>query len=477
MTTAIWWIRRDLRLKDNQALAAALAYADRVVPVFVLDPALLSSPYVGDQRLAFLLGGLRQLDADLRARGSQLIVRRGDPVDELAVLLAESGAGAIFAEEDFSSFARRRDAGVAKKLPLHLCGGLTAQHPASVLKADGAPYTVFTPFSRAWKALLHLETRSLLPAPGRLAPTQELISLPIPPDPALPSTLPFRPGEAEAQRRLRAFVEGDAPPIYRYAEQRNRLDLEGTSQLSPYLRFGMLSPRQAVVSALTAIESAPNPQARKGAEAWLTELIWREFYVSILYHFPEVRRRSFRPDLRDIPWENDEAVFAAWCTGHTGYPVVDAAMRQLVQTGWMHNRARMIVASFLAKDLLLDWRWGERWFMKHLVDGDPAANNGGWQWTAGTGIDAAPYFRVFNPVLQGQKFDPAGAYVRRWVPELAQVPDKFIHAPWEMPSDVQRRAGCIIGQDYPAPIVDHARARERALTAYGQARAKLSKGS
>jgi deoxyribodipyrimidine photo-lyase len=250
------------------------------------------------------------------------------------------------------------------------------------------------------------------------------------------------------------------------------MDLEATSKLSPYLRFGMLSARHAVVSALAAIEAARDAQARKGAETWLNELIWREFYMTILYHFPGVVEQSFRPNLRDVVWANDIDDFAAWCEGRTGYPVVDAAIRQLVHTGWMHNRARMIVASFLVKDLLIDWRWGERFFMQHLVDGDPAANSGGWQWTAGTGTDAAPYFRIFNPVLQGKKHDPSGRYVRRWVPELDGVPvtRKFIHEPWKMPLDVQRDVGCVIAQDYPAPLVEHAWARERTLAAYAQAK-------
>jgi deoxyribodipyrimidine photo-lyase len=282
--------------------------------------------------------------------------------------------------------------------------------------------------------------------------------------------LPFLPGEDEAQRRLDAFVDPGDQPVYRYSDGRNRLDQDGTSRLSPYLRFGMVSARQAVVSALSAVEAAPDPQAREGAETWLSELIWREFYVHILYHFPHVRGSSFRPEYDQITWENDEGAFAAWCDGRTGYPVVDAAGRQLGQTGWMHNRARMIVASFLVKDLLVDWRWGERFFMQHLMDGDPAANNGGWQWTAGTGTDAAPYFRIFNPVLQGKRHDPEGTFVRRWLPELARVPHRYIHAPWEMPDDVQREAGCVVGQDYPLPIIDHAWARERTLAAYARAR-------
>jgi deoxyribodipyrimidine photo-lyase len=234
----------------------------------------------------------------------------------------------------------------------------------------------------------------------------------------------------------------------------------------------MLSARQAVVRALTAREAAPDERARAGAESWLNELIWREFYMAILAHFPHVLEHSFRANLRSIAWENDEDAFVAWCQGRTGYPVVDAAMRQLVETGWMHNRARMIVASFLVKDLLIDWRWGERFFMQHLVDGDPAANNGGWQWTAGTGTDAAPYFRIFNPTLQGKRHDPEGAYVRRWVPDLNRVPDRYIQEPVKMPLEVQREAGCIVGKDYPAPMMDHAWARERALAAYRLARGK-----
>jgi deoxyribodipyrimidine photo-lyase len=469
VTTAIWWIRRDLRLSDNQALTAVLAHASQVIPVFALDPTLLNSPYVGEKRLAFLFGGLRTLDADLRSRGSRLVVRQGDPVEELAALAGETAAGAVFAEEDYSPYARRRDARVAQALPLHLSGGLTAHPPGVVLKADGTPYTVFTPFSRTWKSLPLPTTYKVLQAPVRL-PTPDLPSLPIPDSPALSAAVPFPPGEAEAQRRLAAFVDGVDPLIHRYSEGRNRLDLDGTSQLSPYLRFGMLSAQQAVASALSAIESAPDPEARKGAKTWLNELIWREFYIHILNHFPQVRGSSFRPEYDQIAWENDKGAFAAWGEGRTGYPVVDAAMRQLVQTGWMHNRARMIVASFLVKDLLIDWRWGERFFMQHLVDGDPAANNGGWQWTAGTGTDAAPYFRIFNPVLQGKKHDPDGAFVRRWLPELARVPGKSIHEPWKMPLNVQREVGCVIDQDYPAPIIDHAWARERTLNAYRLAR-------
>jgi deoxyribodipyrimidine photo-lyase len=470
VTTTLWWIRRDLRLADNQALAAALSHGPRVIPVFVLDPTLLNSPYVGEKRLAFLFGGLQRLDDGLRHLGGRLILRRGDPLRELAALVKETGAGAIYAEEDHSPYARQRDQRAGERLPLTLTPGLTVHPPDAVRKADGNPYVVFTPYSRSWKALPLPRPREVLPAPESISVPPELGSLDLPAQPVLPAEVPFPPGEAEAFRRLEAFLEGENPAVYRYASGRDRLDRDGTSRLSPYLRFGMISARQAVVGALHAIETAPDENARRGAESWLNELIWREFYISILHHFPEVRQGSFRTEYRDLRWENDEDAFQAWCQGRTGYPVVDAAMRQLVQTGWMHNRGRMIVASFLVKDLLIDWRWGERFFMQHLVDGDPAANNGGWQWAAGTGTDAAPYFRIFNPVLQGEKHDPDGAYVRRWVPELAEVPGKYLHAPWEMPSDLQDEVGCVIGRDYPAQVIDHGWARKRTLEAFRQAR-------
>ncbi len=492
MTTAIWWVRRDLRLADNQALAAALAHAELVIPVFVLDPALLDSAYVGDKRLAFLFEGLRRLDADLRARGGRLVIRRGEPAGELAALVEETGAQVLFAEEDYTPYSHRRDARVAEQLPLTLTGGLTVHPPGLVCKADGDPYVVYTPYSRTWKRLPYPTAGDVLQAPEQLS-TPAVEGLPIPDEPAPSADVPFEPGEAEAQRRLDEFVN---KAIYRYAEARDRLDLDGTSGLSPYLHLGMISARQAVVAARRAslklaqqgadadrranwqlaqqgedaARRASLKLAQQGAETWLDELIWREFYIGILHHFPQVLEKSFRPAYRDLAWENDEGAFAAWCEGRTGYPVVDAAMRQLVETGWMHNRARMIVASFLVKDLLIDWRWGERFFMQHLVDGDPAANNGNWQWTAGTGTDAAPYFRIFNPVLQGEKHDPSGAFVRRRLPELADVPDKYVHEPWKMPDDVQREAGCVVGEDYPAPIVVHAWARERTLAAYRRAR-------
>jgi deoxyribodipyrimidine photo-lyase len=469
----MWWIRRDLRLADNQALAIALARAEEVIPVFVLDPATLEPPAAGVKQVAFLIDGLRRLDAELRARGSRLVFRRGEPLAVLRALRDEAGVDVIVAEEDARPDGRQRDATIAQELPLQTTEGVVVHPPGVVKKADGAPYTVFTPFARAWKGLPRPSQAEVLRAPEALPSVPAVASLPIPELPILPSAVPFASGEAEARRRLDAFVAGGDRPIYRYAAARDRLDLEGTSGLSPYLRFGMVSARAAVAAAMAAAGSAWNAEERQGAEAWLDELIWREFYVHILCHFPRVRETSFRREYDRISWANDPDEFDAWCEGRTGYPVVDAGMRQLVETGTMHNRARMIVASFLVKDLLIDWRWGERFFMDHLVDFDLAANNGGWQWAAGTGTDAAPFFRIFNPVLQGEKYDPEGTFVRRWLPELARVPNRHVHAPWTMPDEVQRGAGCVIGQTYPAPIVDRTWARQRTLAAYRLAREAL----
>jgi deoxyribodipyrimidine photo-lyase len=469
MKTALWWIRRDLRVQDNRALAAALAHADCVVPVFVLDPCLLDSADVGKARVAFLLDGLRHLDRSLRARDSRLILRKGNPVQELSSLMADCDASSIFAEEDYSPYSRARDSAVMQCLPLHHAGSCVVRPPGTVLKPNGTPYLVFTAFSRRWQEISLSRTGESLKAPESLGGPSGAASLPIPQEPSLPSSIPFPAGESEALCRLDTFVSGDDPPIASYADTRDRLDIQGTSQLSPYMHLGMLSAHQAVAAAVMSASRAATSQARKGAQTWLKELIWREFFVHILYHFPDVLRESYRGKLSNLRWENDEADFAAWCEGRTGYPVVDAGMRQLNATGWMPNRARMITASFLVKDLLVDWRWGEQVFARCLVDGDRAVNNGNWQWVAGTGADAAPYFRIFNPVLQGKRHDPHGLYLRAWLPELSRVPDHFLHEPWRMPSVLQQEVGCVLGLDYPHPIVDHRWARERALAAYAEA--------
>ena len=447
-TTSIWWIRRDLRLTDNAALHSALQ-ADSVLPVFILDPAFASS---SARRRDFLYEGLHAIDKDLRERGSFLLIRKGKPLDVLKQLIEETKADAIFAEEDFTPYARKRDLEIEHHLPLHLVSGQTVHHPNAVLKADGKPYTVYTPFSKVWKSKLPSRLE-LYPAPEKINTPFEIVNEKLP----LIKTNPFFPaGEKEALVRLEEFT---FKKIHSYGDDRNRMDLYGTSALSPYLRFGMLGLRQAVSAANQAIAE----KRGAGADVWLNELIWREFYIQILYHFPSVSKTSFKSSLANIPWRNNVSEFESWKRGETGVPVVDAAMRQLKEIGWMHNRARMIVASYLVKDLLIDWRWGEAWFMENLLDGDIAANNGGWQWTAGTGTDAAPYFRIFNPVLQSAKFDPNGDYIRKWIPELRSLNAKEIHAPW-----VKR----IKVKGYPErPIIE--RDKDRTLQAYKLSKEKI----
>ncbi len=474
---ALWWIRRDLRLHDNQALAEAMRLARTVIPIFVLDPLLLASPGQSQRRTQFLLASLVCLDRDLRARGSRLIVRSGDPVEVLPHLASEVGARWVVAEADYSPYALRRDRRVAARVNLRLCPGLTIHDPRELRTSSGLPYTVFTAFARRWWQVPVPRPGALMPPPHHLLPisndvSSEWITCELD---AFPSDV-FPPGEAAARLRLDAFVSGDASPIFRYASERNRLDGSGTSRLSPYLRFGMVSAREAWCRAAQSLEAAPDESSRAGVRAWLNELIWREFSISLLYHFPQLGSESLRPEYRRLDWNDDSDSLAAWYEGKTGYPAVDAALRQLATEGWISNRARMLVASFLVKDLLLDWRLGERWFFRHLLDGDPAANSSGWQWSAGTGIDAAPYFRIFNPTTQGERYDPDGRWIRRWVPELAQVPGEFLHRPWTMPRAVQLRSGCRIGRDYPSPIVDHTIARQRVIERYRAARSASTAG-
>ncbi len=451
MSVAIWWVRRDLRLHDNPALNAALR-AGTVIPVFVLDPALTS---VSRRRTDLLVAYLRALDRSLRELGSFLVLRRGRPPEVLRALVQTSGACAVYAHADVSPLARRLEAEVARCVRLELVGWPTAFPPDAVHTGDGRPYTVYTRYRQ--QLLARAAHEPPLPPPGRLRPHG------LPSEPLPDSPLADRDAEAVARQRLREFA---AHAIFRYHLDRDRLDLEATSQLSAYLRFGVLSSRTALWVAREAADAAPDPGSRRGAQRWRDELLWREFFAHLLLHFPHTRSRPLRPAAHEPVWENDERLFQAWCEGHTGYPVVDAAMRQLNETGWVHNRARMVAASFLVKNLLVDWRWGAAYFMRQLVDGDPASNIGNWQWVAGTGADAVPYFRVFNPVLQGRRFDPEGRYVRRWVPELSRVPAPYVHAPWTLSRDDQVACHCRVGRDYPAPVVDLRASRARALERY-----------
>ncbi len=445
--SSIWWIRRDLRLHDNKTLLEALKNPP-ILPVFILDPRLLFS--APDRRQDFLFQNLHQLKADLQARGSDLIIRHGKPVDVLQTLIEESGAEQIFAEEDYTPYARLRSVLVGGCLPLKLVQGQLGLHPLGALKANGKPYQVYTPFKKNWLAL---RTRvNLIPAPDIIPSIPGILSADLPLGKSDPQ---FPPGEHAARERLADFLSG---PVESYHIARDRMDQAGTSQLSPYFHFGVLGLRTAYHYALKANSEG---SAGSGIQTWLEELIWREFYIHILFHFPESRIQNFRSQYDSLSWRNDSGEFEAWKDGRTGYPIVDAGMRQLRATGWMHNRARMITASFLVKHLLIDWRWGERWFRESLLDGDLAANIGGWQWVAGTGTDAAPYFRIFNPILQSKKYDPEGIYIRRWVPELAGLENHMIHAPWEGDFDLG---------DYPKPLVDHSYARQRALTTYQIAR-------
>jgi deoxyribodipyrimidine photo-lyase len=472
MARSIVWFRRDLRLADNAALIAAIRQGE-VIPAFVIDPVLLNSDRVGSKRVAWLAANLRELDCVLRERGSQLIVRRGEPATELIKLARETQATNVFFNLDLTPYARRRDQRVALELErngltVESFDDMTVHQPEEVVTLTGRPYQVFTVFKKAWLALPKPSADEAEALPEHMPLPVSISSLAL--DGAEAIELP-EAGEVAALDRLNDFLE---ETIYGYGTGRNLLDRAATSFLSPYLRFGALSIRQAYWGAKGAIDLADSKEASAGAEAWRNELIWREFYLALLYHFPHTIEQPLREQFANFEWLDDYGAFVSWCEGRTGYPVVDAAMRMLNATGWMHNRARMIVASFLTKDLLIDWRKGERYFMQQLIDGDSASNMGGWQWAAGVGADAQPFFRVFNPTLQGQRFDPAGVFVKQWLPELRGVPIELVHEPWKLSASDQRKYGVILGRDYPAPIVDHAFARDRALRHYRQRHSKLN---
>jgi deoxyribodipyrimidine photo-lyase len=471
MAGALAWFRRDLRLDDNAALGRALAQAERVFCCFVFDTEILDAlESRADRRVDFIWHSVRELRERLRAAGGDLIVLHGRAREEVPRLAASLGVDAVVAAEDYEPAAVARDSEVADRLRADGIGFTTVKDTvvfagSEVLTQAGRPFTVFTPYRNAWLKLVgeaELAPRLARQDLQHLAPPPMATQLPelrelgfAPTDLA---SAGLRPGERGAQETLDAFLGR----IDAYHEQRDFPALDATSGLATHNRFGTISIRR--------LARLARDRRTAGADSWLAELIWRDFFFQVLHHHPQAAREAFRAEFARIDWPNDERLFAAWREGRTGYPLVDAAMRQLNGTGNMHNRLRMVAASFLVKDLLVDWRRGEQYFAAQLNDFDLAANNGNWQWAASTGCDAQPYFRIFNPVAQSEKFDAEGTFIRRWVPELAKVPAKSIHAPWKLSPTEQTACGCVIGRDYPAPVVDHAIQRERALALYKKAR-------
>jgi deoxyribodipyrimidine photo-lyase len=525
---AVVWFRRDLRTADHPALLAALAAADQVVPVFVVDRTLLEGRASGPNRRAFLHGALRALARDLEALGGRLLLREGDPVTVIPALARQAAADAVYCSREHTPYARRRDSAVERALradgrTLHPLPGVYLSDFDELRTTDGRPFRVYSPFARAAKTAAWDDP---LPAPARVVvpdgagelwatgpsgsgngglwtanPPSPGVGLRSPtggPGPGSGGSGASRggtdagpggfgldgaveitpPDPAAALERLGWFVERR---VDGYARGRNFMAADRTSRLSPYLRFGLVSPRQvaAAVARVPGVmgggrRGAEHPRRAGDRETFVNELLWRDFYGYVLYHRPESAWEHMRPELAHFEFEDDPDGLAAWQEGRTGYPLVDAGMRQLTGQGWVHNRARMVVASFLTKHLLVDWREGARFFLQHLMDGDLPANNGGWQWVAGTGADAAPYYRIFNPVTQAAKFDPAGDYIRRWVPELAKLEPPAVFAPWQAsPADLEA-AGVRLGADYPHPIVDHTTARNRALARSREASARRS---
>jgi len=472
-TPTLVWYRLDLRLNDHPALAWAAARGGPVIPVFVWAPEEEAPWAPGAASRWWLHHSLGALAAALEARGARLVVRRGPTIDALRALVHETGATAVCWTRRYEPAVRARDRSVeaalrADGVETHEAAGALLFEPEAIATKDGRPYQVFTPF---WKACLTsvapprpLAAPRNLPGPTTWPASLSLDALGLQPVPDWAGGLreTWTPGEAGGADRLAQLLLERLPD---YAAGRDVLARDVTSRLSPHLHFGEISPRQVWHAATTLARQSGLPGTGAGADAFVRQLGWREFAHHLLVHFPHTPQAPLRAEFERFPWREDAAALRAWQRGRTGYPVVDAAMRQLWVSGWMHNRARMLVASFLVKDLLVSWQDGARWFWDTLVDADLANNTLGWQWTAGCGADAAPYFRVFNPVTQGTRFDPHGAYVRRWIEALDLVPDTAVHAPWDATPVELSAAGVTLGEDYPERIVDHAEARERALAA------------
>jgi deoxyribodipyrimidine photo-lyase len=464
----IVWLRQDLRLADQPALAAAAGRGGPVVPVYVHAPEEEGDWPPGSASRFWLHHSLTALDADLRRLGSRLVVRRGASLPNLLDVARRTGADAVHFCARSEPMARIRDGLVRRELEaagleVAMFHGHLLYEPEIVRTRGGDPFKVFTPF---WNACLALGAPfPPLPAPARLEappawPVSETVAgLGLLPQPDWAEGMRFtwRPGERGARQRLGEFQRQG---LENYDAARDRPAAAGTSRLSPHLHFGEISPRQVLHAARM------EPDTSAASVAWLREVGWREFAHHVLHHFPHTPEKPLRPEFDRFPWRRDPDRLAAWQRGRTGYPIVDAGMRELWKTGWMHNRVRMIVASFLVKDLLVTWQEGAAWFWDTLVDADLANNTLNWQWTAGCGADASPYFRIFNPVLQGRRFDPEGEYVARFVPELARLPAAHRHAPWLAPPRALEAAEIVLDEDYPRPIVDHETARKRALLAY-----------
>jgi deoxyribodipyrimidine photo-lyase len=467
MKRVIHWFRRDFRITDNTALAAAVERGEEVVPVYLSSDWQGQHRWTGSARQEFLCGSFASLAKNLETIGGHLIIRKGDAVNELEKLLIETGATAIFANRDPDPFGRAVEARLArvceaKGVELFLYKDICIHERDEVLTGQGTNYRVFTPYSKAWFSLPKpAPTGSIkqIKTPGGIS------SLPLPQlsDWGLVSSVTIpESGERAARERLKSFLSAR---VGLYGEQRDIPSLAGTSQLSQDLRFGLISPRQ-ILAAAKKVEEGLAHDGRKSMMKFLTEIVWREFYMQLLWHYPELLDQEFNTTWRGMEWPGPAGQadsFDRWCEGQTGFPIVDAAMRQLAATGWMHNRARMIVAMFLTKNLHLDWRLGEAFFMRSLVDGEIASNNGGWQWSAGTGADAAPYFRIQNPWSQTKRYDPEGLYIRKWIPELKNVSTASLLDP---PQD-----GRPIASGYPLPIVDHSTERDRTLELFARHKA------